>query len=135
MAAQLALSVSWTERPRSLRLNFGVLVFERPLVVLRDRAGAEVFSADARTLVVAPHKEAMIELSVPRGGPYYLTGFTGQQARDRLARELEARWAAVGLPSRSRAQRKELERVWQPAVLERLAGCGASVTEVGDISV
>jgi hypothetical protein len=124
---QLALTVSWTQRPRSLRLSFGVLVLERPLIVLRDRTGAELFAEDARALAAAPFKSAMVELTPPKGGPFYVTGFTGQQRRDRVAQELAERHHAVGLPSRSRRERQALERTWQPAVLDLLAACGAAV--------
>ena len=131
MAPQVALCVSWTERPRSLRLGFGVLVFERPLVSLRDRMDAALFVEDARAIGAAAYKEAMIALSPPVGGPFYITGFTGQQKRDRLAAELVERYGAVALPSRTQTERQAVEHVWQASTLELLGACGVAIAATG----
>jgi predicted RNase H-like nuclease len=124
---QLALSVSWTRRRRALRLAFGLLVLDKPRIELHDRDDAIALAVDAAALRVAPVARAMIVLAPPGGDPIYVTGLTGQERRDQLARKLIERYGAIGLPARRPADRRHILEVWQPSTLQLLQDCGAAL--------
>jgi hypothetical protein len=92
--------LTWSPKRRSLTRRFGVLVLEHSSVTLFDRDETILLSGGAATMTASPALKTKVELTGPGGGPFYLVGLSGQEARrSKLARRLTARYNAVAAPA------------------------------------